>query len=243
MPFENGRLYGSFKKICIEPQFLKNEALEIQHNLLEIKNKLENCNFSDSQIVFEIVVLYLEKRVNRHPYLRMGKKLPPKGQQSHFLELVRFYGMPDTVRFALWKWTLNEWDLRLINYNPSSYEMLDSQSKGYRFVTFLWEDALVGNLVEGKRDAFEHLLHDLAHAYMFFREEYDFQGQKKFFQTMLENYDFYMPVVQSNPIFKEKYEYCISDMNSHPAHLNAYLNAICREAGIVIKEDNNSIKV
>ncbi|MCZ8343747.1 MAG: hypothetical protein O9301_11985 [Leptospira sp.] len=234
MPFgENGEIYGSFKKICVQSKDLQEEANILAPNLLLLKEKFENNRESQSLLTFEIVTLYLEHRIKQRAYLNKGKGLPHKSDTTSFLEFVRFYGMPDTVRFALWKWNAKIWDLRLIDYNPSSYEMLESQSQGYRFVSFLWNEALHGKLVEGKRDAFEHLLHDLAHAYMFFREEYDYLGQVEFFKKLLSFYHKFEPFLSNDPIFNEKFSYCISDMNSHPAHLTAYLNAICREAGFV----------
>lgn len=237
MPHDNGRIYGSFKKICIPEADLKIEAESILPNLKSLKFDWETGQISDSQLSFQIVLLYLERRVKKHPFLRMGKPLPNRTQSKEFLEVVRFYGMPDTVRFALWKWHIGEWDIRLINYNPSSLEMLESQSRGYRYSTISWDHAMEGSLVEDKRDAFEHLLHDLAHAYMFFREDYDFEGQKQFFSEMWLDYPKYESVLETNPVFRSKFDYCISDMNSHPAHLTSYWNAIRREAGIPIHSD------
>ncbi|PJZ83302.1 hypothetical protein [Leptospira harrisiae] len=237
MPHENGRIYGSFKKICISELELKKEAELIGPNLFSLKADWESGRISDSLLSFQLVLLYLERRVKRHPFLRMGKPLPNRNESREFLEIVRFYGMPDTVRFALWKWHIGEWDIRLIDYNPSSLEMLESQSQGYRYSTISWEDALNGTLVEGKRDAFEHLLHDLAHAFMFFREDYDFEGQKQFFRKMYSEYSEYESVLETNSTFRTKFDYCISDMNSHPAHLAAYWNAIRREAGILVESN------
>lgn len=234
MPHDNGRIYGSFKKICIPESLLPNEAVELHSQLSEIKVNWETGVLSGSEVTYQIVLLYLERRVKRHPFLRMGQKLPNRNSSKEFLELVRFYGMPDTVRYALWKWHIGEWNIQLINFNPSSLEMLETQSKGIRYATISWEHALNGTLVEGKRDAFEHLLHDLAHAYMFFREDYDFEGQKKFFQAMLDEYEEYEGYLDKDSVFKQKFEYCISDMNSHPAHLSAYWDAIRKEAGIPI---------
>ncbi|TGM42835.1 hypothetical protein EHQ92_16020 [Leptospira biflexa] len=234
MPHESGRIYGSFKKICIPESMLLDEAIAIRTQLFQIKSNWENGILTGSEVTYQLVLLYLEKRVKRHPFLRMGQKLPNRNSSKEFLEVVRFYGMPDTVRYALWKWHIGEWNIQLIDFNPSSLEMLESQSKGIRYATISWDHALMGTLVEGKRDAFEHLLHDLAHAYMFFREDYDFDGQKKFFQSMLDDYEEYLIYLEKDNTFKEKFEYCISDMNSHPAHLSAYWNAIRKEAGVPI---------
>ncbi|MDF3820346.1 hypothetical protein P3G55_10570 [Leptospira sp. 96542] len=231
MPHKNGKIYGSFKKICIPILELAKEKEILKDSLNVIKYKYESKELSDVEVCFQLIVLFLSHRVRRHKFLRMGKPLPEVACDSQFLNIVRFYGMPDSVRFALWKWQKKEWDLRLVDYCPTSFEMLESQSLGFRYVTFSWEHALNGDLLEGVRDAFEHLLHDLSHAYMFFREEYDHPGQILFFKRMLYHYHDFLPYIEKNEVFANKFEYCISDMNSHPAHLEAYLNAICRESG------------
>ena len=82
MPHEHGRIYGSFKKICIPEAFLLDEVIQIRPQLLQIKTDWENQNLTESQVAFQIVLLYLEKRVKKHPFLRMGQKLPNRNSSK-----------------------------------------------------------------------------------------------------------------------------------------------------------------
>jgi len=234
MPWENGNKYGSFKKILIPEEELKKESVLLGAKFIELENLFKENSISHASLCFKFILCYMESRLGNKAFLKMGTPLANPENEILFLESVRFYGMPDTVRGALYYWMRGDWKIVLTETHPSGKEMLYAQSLGYRLTTIDWDACKSGTLVEGKRDAFEHLLHDLAHAYMFFREDYDYPGQVKFFQTMYEDFSIYEPFLESNKEFKKKFEYCISDMNSHPAHLSAYWNAIQKEEGINI---------
>ncbi|TGN19742.1 hypothetical protein [Leptospira idonii] len=234
MPWTEGKPYGSFKKILLEPASLAQEAKVLAESIAELLSLWKAESLSDAETALRFVLLHLEYRAGSRAYLKTGKNLPPKEPILPFLETARFFGMPDTVRQALWKWNAGEWDIRLVDFHPTGKEMLYSQSMGYRLTTIDWEACLSGQLVEEKRDSFEHLLHDLAHAFMFFREDYDHIGQVNFFKAMYSEFSHFETFLVSDSEFKRKFEYCISDMNSHPAHLEAYWKAIRREAGIPV---------
>ncbi|MCZ8155577.1 MAG: hypothetical protein O9264_05635 [Leptospira sp.] len=234
MPWSDDGKYGSFKKVLIEPKCLEEEAQDIKDQILHLKQHFEDRSLPEASIAFQFVILFLKTRVGKRAYLKMGVPLPLETEEIAFLESVRFFGIPDTVRCALLNWMQGKWQIKLVNYHPTGKEMLYSQSLGTRLTTIDWDACLNGELIEDKRDAFEHLLHDLAHAFMFFREDYDFLGQVRFFQNMYEDFHHFERYLHSNDTFKQKFEYCISDMNSHPAHLEAYWNAIRREAGISV---------
>ncbi|GBF51942.1 hypothetical protein LPTSP4_34800 [Leptospira ryugenii] len=232
MPWQQNQKYGSFKKLLIPTFELEREAGVLREELTALRERSEKESIHQAEICFSFLRIFLTSRLGRRAYLRTGKPLPPLQPLLPFLEEVRFFGMPDTVRGALFHWLKDNWKLQLIYHHPSGKEMLEAQSEGIRLLTIDWEAALSGQLVEGKRDAFEHLLHDLAHAYMFFRLDYDYEGQVKFFQRLYEVYEQYSPFLESNLSFREKFEYCISDMNSHPAHLESYWRAICKESNV-----------
>jgi hypothetical protein len=122
-------------------------------------------------------------------------------------------------------WKNNLWKLKLIDYNPDPYEMLEFQSKGIRTLSILWNESLEGNLVENKRDALEHLLHDILHAYCFFKEEKDFILQKNIFRNIQKNIEKFTTYLE-NEEFKKNFYYILSDMNSNSAHLLEFLKAI-----------------
>lgn len=233
MPWENSLSYGSFKKILIPSLELKGESERLQDAISQLELRFKNKTLSGVDTCFEFILLFLESRLGNRAFLKTGRPLPERENILGFLESVRFFGMPDTVRQALYHWKRDEWQIQLVSYHPTGKEMLLAQSHGYRLTTIDWEAAKSGDLIEEKRDAFEHLLHDLAHAFMFFREDYDYPGQVDFFKNMYLELDQFEPFLQSNDSFRKKFEYCISDMNSHPAHLKSYWTAIKREAGIL----------
>jgi hypothetical protein len=232
MPWEDGRKYGSFKKILIPLENLEEEANGIFNSLCQLEKSFYKNTVSGAETCFQFLLLYLKSRLGERAFLKTGKPLASEGDSLAFLESVRFFGMPDTVRQALFHWRTGEWRIELVDFHPSGKEMLYAQSQGYRLTTIDWGACKSGTLVENKRDGFEHLLHDLSHAFMFFRADYDYLGQVDFFKRMYEEFNQFESHLKSNLLFKQKFEYCISDMNSHPAHLEAYWTAIKREAGI-----------
>ncbi len=233
MPWENGLSYGSFKKILIPVSELKLESVKLQEEISQLELLYENKILTGVDTCFRFILLYFEVRLGNRAFLKTGRPLPIKEDMLGFLDSVRFFGMPDTVRQALYHWKRGEWQIQLVSNHPTGKEMLLAQSQGYRLTTIDWDAAKSGELIEEKRDAFEHLLHDLAHAYMFFRDDYDYPGQVNFFKNMYLEFDQFESYLQSDDLFRKKFEYCISDMNSHPAHLMSYWTAIKREAGII----------
>jgi hypothetical protein len=233
MPWESGRKYGSFKKILIPIDELPDEADRLRSEILNLKQEYQLNSISPASVCYRFALLFLKARLGRLAFLKTGQPLPEETDEIGFLDAVRFFGMPDTVRLALYHWRKGIWNIELVNYHPSGKEMLFAQSQGRRITTIDWEACLTGSFVEEKRDAFEHLLHDLAHAYMFFRPDYDFSGQVDFFRSMYNELPLYEKALRDDLVFRKKFEYCISDMNSHPAHLQAYFRAIKREAGLL----------
>ncbi|TGN14581.1 hypothetical protein [Leptospira ilyithenensis] len=228
MPVRDGKPYGSFRKMLVPRGELPKEAIRLKEKLETLRTNFANDTLAHSEILIRFVLMYMEERKGRLSFLKTGRPLPDRSDLNSFLMEVRFYGMPDTVRQTLLNWNLGNWDLRLIDRLPSSFEMLTSQAEGYRFVTIDWDKALQGEMIEDIRDVWEHVLHDLAHAFMFFREEYEHEGQVLFFKEVLSDYPIYEERTKRDEVFRSKFEYCISDMNSHPAHLRLYLRAILR---------------
>lgn len=230
MPWKDGHPRGVFKKILITEEARKKEAESLSENLAKFQEELISGTKPPSNIVFHLTILYLLSRFGKISYLSTGKPLPPISDAIAFLDSVRFYGLPDSIRLTLYHWVRGDWDIRLVEIDPTSQEMLEAQSQGFRLASFPWGLAFSGELTEEGRDCIEHLFHDLAHAYMFFREDYDHKGQIAFFSRMKDELPRVKAQFSFDPIFQEKLRYCISDMNSHPAHLSAYWNAIQKEA-------------
>lgn len=208
MPIENGKIYGKFKKILISEMELKQESIILKDKLIELeKNKSNTFTFAD-----QFFQIFLESR------LKLKNKKISK----------TIYGIPSFIFESLNHWENGSWNFELIFHVPSSFEMLEIQTSGKRFVSIDFESAVNGSLVENKRDAFEHFLHDLAHGYHFFKDKDEFEKQVVFFKELKNNFSIYKTYFWDEE-FKTKFDYCLSDMNSNSTHLKEYLKAILIE--------------
>lgn len=230
MVWKEGSPRGVFKKILISEESRLLESETLASFLKNFQIDWEYKRKPESEIAFEITLLYLKSRFGKKAYLSTGTIVPDCSETLPFLEAVRFYGLPDTIRQTLLHWNRGDWPIKLVDTDPDSEAMLEAQSRGYRLACFRWDLSFTGELTEEGRDSIEHLFHDLAHAFMFFREDYDPKGQIAFFSKMKEELPDIQAQYLNDSIFQEKLKYCISDMNSHPAHLSAYWKAIQKEA-------------
>ena len=246
MPIVDEKIFGKFKKILISESALLAEAERLRNNLEDLRTHfqiLENSNVSESScngICFESK-LSTQAEIGFAFFKIFLKSRYANLQKDHLLSLLDtldtvqlldselLFAVPLSVRTTLKNWILGVWDLRLIDYCPTSLEMASAQASGFRYVTCDFDAAVTGSLVEGERDAFEHFLHDLAHAYTFFLESYESSKQKEFFQMLVQDYPLFETFSKQDPIFSKKFSYCLADMNSHPMHLKFFLKAITRE--------------
>jgi hypothetical protein len=227
MPWENGKSFGRFRGLLLDETELKKESNKISDQIYNLRNRQMKEELSDPELAIEFCNIYIISRSN---------------SKVNILEPgIKF--LPEHIPAELKSWLKAPKRIQLTKSPPTALEMAMAQSRGIRLATISWEDSINGTLVEGKRDAFEHLLHDISHAYTFYRSDYKSEEQIKFFQKIIENYHHYEELFHNDKIFLKKFEYCISDMNTHPAHLKAYLNAIIiehflREEG---KSDQDSL--
>jgi hypothetical protein len=134
--------------------------------------------------------------------------------------------LPQAIFDVLWKWGQGECELLLWDHIPTAFEMLDYQSKGQRIVTMDLQKASRGELVDGHRDAFEFLLHDLLHADLFFKDSETHGQQKSFFSQLKETILREKLLDVADELFLRDLAYLMADMNSHRAHLEAHFKAI-----------------
>lgn len=140
---------------------------------------------------------------------------------NDFFSTYRLKKLPHAIERVLWLWSSGLAHLLLSETLITPQTMLEMQSRGERVVTCSREGFLNGEMVDGKRDALEFLLHDLTHADLFFSETHN--EQIEFFsalKSVLEN-----PVGDGDPQFQTALEYIMSDMNSNRAHLQLSLRA------------------
>lgn len=247
MPWQENKPSGMFKKILIPKPELILEQSKIQSSLVEVKDLWEKKQINDAWATLSICFTYL-----RYRYSLLNKKNIPFINQDDsipFLEKEQLYGIPQNIRFTFVEWLKGNWDMRLVSYIPSSYEMALAQSRGFRFISIDWDCAFTGNLIFNTRDALEFILHDIAHGYTFFHSSYNRQEQIDFFQKLTNNYTVFEQLCKEDPIYNEKFDYCLSDMNSHPFHLTSYLKAITieyylrkRQVVELSKEDKEEIE-
>jgi len=133
--------------------------------------------------------------------------------------------LPEAILRILLAWRRAEVRLTLAPKAISPEEMLMMQARGERVVTLAFDVAKAGECVDGTRDAFEFLLHDLVHADLFFGEGH--LDQRRFFQSVQ---DVLKAGVLDQDLFnnhelRNDFHYLISDMNSHVRHLTQHLGA------------------
>ncbi len=227
--WETNQPYGAYKKLLIPKEKLKEESLLLKPVLLELKEKYQNQKLKEVEIAFEFFWNYYSLRNKKHLFNIKQNKISYQKNIFELLENIRFRNVPDSIRITFLNWSKNQWNIKLLDYSPTPYELLIFQSKGIRIVTIDWECALKGEFVFGIRDAFEHILHDLEHCYNFYREDYIHSEQTRIFGLLLQTYPEIQIFLNKNIVFRKKWEYLISDMNSYPEHLRQYAKAIFYE--------------
>ncbi|WP_052808273.1 hypothetical protein [Methyloterricola oryzae] len=153
----------------------------------------------------------------------------PSQELPHLLgdwfQRYQFQGVIPNVPAALYHWLTGAWPLRLLERIPAPRDVLRMQAAGARPVTVFSEFPRMTQPVLGKADAFAFMIHDLEHAYKLLHEPSLYQGQMAFFACLRDCLDGFQPYLEDTA-FAAKFDYLISDMNTHPAHSLQYLQAI-----------------
>ena len=244
MPILLNQPFGKFRKLLRIESYLRQESIELKPYLEFLEESFINNTLSPIEIISLFVILYQYSRIKDKPFQRNPshktlnlttyKNIPLEfdflytklNNIPQFLNNYSFRYLPTSIREVLLLNFIEEEKLILKTDIPTSKEMLSMQAKGKRYITIDFSKAIAGNLVDDKRDAFEFVLHDLEHAYCFFKKENEYEKQILFYKSIQTNYHLLEPLTKENTQFKEDLEYCISDMNSHPDHLLNYLKAI-----------------
>ncbi len=141
----------------------------------------------------------------------------------------RFLHVSPPVSGALRGWLLDAWPLRLMLRIPSPGEVLAMQAGGERPVTLI-PLPRARQPVLGKANGFAFLVHDLEHAWKFCGEARSFRLQRLFFGLLQQAHagGCFAPFLD-DPAFADRFDYLISDMNTHPVHGLRYLHAVLIE--------------
>lgn len=142
----------------------------------------------------------------------------------------QFLGVIPNVTEALCAWLRREWDLQLYERIPSPLEVLSMQTEGRRPITVLSEFPRLRQPVLSKPNAYAFMIHDLEHAWKFHHDPQLHQSQIAFFAALHAAIERGLFASRLNDrVFAEKFDYLMSDMNTHPAHSRQYLKAILIE--------------
>jgi hypothetical protein len=153
----------------------------------------------------------------------------------------RFFRIIPSVPIALRSWVLEDWPLILLTRIPSPLEVLGMQIQGTRPVTVISEFPRAVQPVLGKANGFEFLIHDLEHAWKFFHDPTEHQAQRHFFRLLQRAHEAgHFTAYLHDAIFAEKFDYLISDMNTHPVHGLRYFHAVLVEC--LLRREGKSLR-
>ena len=147
-----------------------------------------------------------------------------------YVERYQFLGVNPNVNIALAQWLQGRWPLVLCEHVPLPDEVLDLQARGLRSVTLICDAARARLPVLRKPDAFAFMIHDLEHAYKFFHAPRLHALQRGLFAVLqaARQRGVFAPYARDAE-FRARFDYLISDMNTHPVHSLQYLRAILVE--------------
>lgn len=146
-----------------------------------------------------------------------------------FLFNTQLRGVSVRAQRALLQWHAGIYPMQLCFIPPSPSELLAIQARGERVVTlFVTLERMTRR--NFSRDPLTFLIHDLEHADEFFYDRESFLEQKMFYAELHQKrHEGYFDVALQDAKFKREFDYVISDMNSHPAHLRATLDFLLRD--------------
>lgn len=140
-------------------------------------------------------------------------------------------GIPHKVNQVLINWYLGYYPCVLIHHVPTAEEMLIIQAQGKRYVTvFLtlkeWKEE-----IHHGRDHFSFTVHDLIHASEFFQSEMLKNAQIVFYKKLLNHYP-YLKELSTSAEYQHSLHYLISDMNTHPEHMEVYFQGLLKRSNL-----------
>lgn len=129
--------------------------------------------------------------------------------------------IPESINQTMIHWKNNLWSIEVLEYIPTSRELLNLQVKNKRCITLITNSKQIDTLILKVRDPLSFALHDLMHAEQFFSQIESQKGQLGFYHLIERVYD--SAYVQDNfkldSNFKNEFEYVASDMNAYVIHL------------------------
>jgi hypothetical protein len=130
-------------------------------------------------------------------------------------------GFPLSINRSMINWYEKKWDIVLWSKIPSAKELLFMQVENKRVLTLIQMPDKLFTHILGKRDPLSFALHDLMHADHFFNNEESVKGQLGFYHLVSKIYDDVdlSALCEKNKLFKEEFDYVVSDMNAYIIHM------------------------
>lgn len=240
----------------LSPLELTDESKVIWPKLRPLYEMKERQQLSDGEASALYVLIFMQHRFGARAF--GGKKhssliyperkrnalipqlltLPPKMKRllPHDFDLIDLYQnfhlahLSPRINQSMLHFMQGDWNFRLIHHVPSVHEVLKHQAQGERLVSMMLEESELTHYILEEKDAVNFLLHDLAHGERFFHGRHR-DAQVGLFTSLLSAYEagIFAEAQEQDHCFKEKLEYGLADMNTHPLHLLQYLKAICLE--------------
>lgn len=220
-----------FKAYLIPHHQLKEEAVRLTPHLQELPQDWALNPARAPELAFRLLTLFLESRAPGRWWRRRQSRLAERPSLMEFWELgphlfnqdFQIAHLPASLQTFLVQWQREKLPLLWLKQAPQPLDLLIEQTQGRRVLTFCFSRAQSGALVDGRRDSFEFMLHDLIHASLFFGDHH--QEQVAFFKAFLAWQQRWFAKSDGDEIFQQELDYVMSDMNSVPQHMLASTQA------------------
>jgi hypothetical protein len=151
-------------------------------------------------------------------------KLPTDLTLYQFFKASHFKGIKSTAAKALGMWFEGKINLKIYNRPLEPLEILELQSNGTRCVSLFYHSPWLDHIFDHQRNAYKFLIHDLEHAWQMFHNPQLCREQIRWSQRLMKSYingtfDFMF----EDPELLKDFNYIISDMNTHPLHIEQCL--------------------
>ncbi|MGZ3787413.1 MAG: hypothetical protein ACXVLQ_02755 [Bacteriovorax sp.] len=233
---------GSYKKILLETQVLKDHGDYLRENLAALKKS--HLSPFDFTALYLLLFLRIKHKTNWLQPVKNEEKtfkgialleaIPEsflltdwekeklKGITSYDLfACFSLKAIPKSINKTMLRWHEGLWKIEMLEYVPTSRELLKLQVKNTRCITLITDPKKIDELVFGTRDPLSFVLHDLMHADQFFSQVDSLKGQLGFYGLINSVYDrpLLRSLLKSDAHFKREFEYVASDMNAYVIHL------------------------
>lgn len=180
------------------------------------------------QLSEKVAKFLIEESQKLHGKFYIGNKISPlsKEPMSPSLKFLNSHTLRKVslrVNRSLIAWSEGKYNLCYTENVPTPMEVLEMQSLGKRIVSIPKETI-------SNKTPYEFVIHDLEHADRFFHDPLLHSTQVQFFNNLKSwiKAELFSELMRDD-VFETKFNYLISDMNSHPAHMSQYLKHIIQE--------------